>query len=114
MTWHRNLFIVTPMTEAEDTNPAFDASDEKQVAKAKSNAGRRAKALKDVVSSIMSTQAGRMWVWAVLTDCKVFDRSFTGEALTSAFNEGARSVGTGLMKQIEPASLALMMKEANE
>jgi len=49
------------------------------------------------LKSVMSTEAGRRFVWGLIEDAGAFAPSFTGTAATTDFNEGRRSVGLGLM-----------------
>ena len=48
--------------------------------------------------SVMSTPAGRRFVWGLVDD---ESGTFTGDALTSAFNEGARSVRLALKQRAQ-------------
>jgi hypothetical protein len=49
------------------------------------------------IRAVMSTQQGRRFVWSLIESAGVYAPSFTGAAETTAFNEGRRSVGIGLM-----------------
>lgn len=69
------------------------------------------------LSLALGNRNGRRWLWAHLADCGVFTQTFTGDALTSAFNEGKRSLGLGLLNDIVthfPETYVQMMREANE
>lgn len=70
-----------------------------------------------VTREIMSTAQGRTWMWTQLSRCHVFDTTFTGEALTSAFNEGERNIGQQLLNEITstcPDQFIQAMREAHE
>lgn len=54
----------------------------------------------DVIRSTMSTPTGRHWMWTLLSQCHIFAQTFTSDPLTTAFNEGQRSIGLSLMADI--------------
>lgn len=68
--------------------------------------------------AVMSTPRGRRVVWQLLDGkCHLFAASFTGDALTSAFNEGRRIVGLELMVELQrvvPRFYTQMLTEALE
>lgn len=93
----------------------FDASDEKAVNDRKSRLGRQRAADLQVVKNLLSTETGRSWVWRFLEFCHVYTQSFDGEALSTVFNEGQRSVGNKFLIEItkaDPDAYVAMMKEA--
>lgn len=49
---------------------------------------------------LMSTHQGRRFVYKVLADCGIYQRSFTGSEATTAFAEGRRAVGLQLLDEI--------------
>jgi hypothetical protein len=49
---------------------------------------------------LMSSKRGRRIVWRLLARARVFQLSHTGEALSTAFNEGQRNFGLRLTVQI--------------
>jgi hypothetical protein len=64
----------------------------------------------------MSSVAGRSWTRELLESCHIFHASFTGEALSSAFKEGERSIGLRLLAGIMrayPEAYVQMMSEQN-
>lgn len=72
------------------------------------------RARKDL-KAVLDTAPGRRLVWSILASAGVYGRSFTGDALASAFNEGRREVGIALLEQIEteqPGAYLTMMREA--
>ena len=103
--------------ESSGPEAAYNASDPVQVATRRRHAGRKKKASEDVVYTIMSTQAGRVWMKGILDLCHCFGTSFTGEPLSMAFKEGERNIGLMLISQImkaSPEEFILMLKEANK
>jgi hypothetical protein len=93
-----------------------NAADEQQVKEAgRKNKFGRERDLDDVLS-IMNTKQGRRFIWRLLSFCKVFESSFTGNS-TTFFNEGMRNVGLMLMADINEScadKYLRMMKEAKE
>lgn len=64
---------------------------------------------------VMSDARGRRFMWRLLSQARVFHSSFTGESLSSAFNEGLRSAGLKHLADIHeacPQQYLVMMKEA--
>ena len=47
--------------------------------------------------TLLASAEGRRFLRRLLAECGVYRGSFTGDALTSAFQEGRRSVGLWLM-----------------
>lgn len=95
----------------------FDASDLQAVNDRKSKLGRQRAADLQVVKNLLATEAGRSWVWRFLEFCHVYSQSFDGEALSTVFNEGQRSVGNRLLLEItksDPDAYVAMMKESAE
>lgn len=82
---------------------------------------KKAKALQAqdfaVIQSIMAYAPGRDWMRRKLEVACVFHQSFTGDALTTAFNEGRRSMGNMILAELMgacPEAYITMMKEAND
>jgi hypothetical protein len=66
------------------------------------------------LAALMATKRGRRTMWRLLSHAGVYRQSFTGEALSTAFNEGQRSVGLRLMAILTaacPSEYALMVQE---
>lgn len=61
---------------------------------------REVQRLEDV-RAVMSTPAGRRWVWRLLESTGVWGASFTGDALSGAHAEGRRFVGVALMAELQ-------------
>lgn len=66
--------------------------------------------------AVMSTAAGRRFIWKMLGDSGVFSPSFVpGASDTTAFKEGARNFGLMLLGDITneaPGQYLIMQKEA--
>ena len=63
---------------------------------------------------VLATAEGRRFTWAILSACGVYQRTFTGDALSTVRNEGRREPGIELLERIEahaPGSYLTMMKE---
>lgn len=54
----------------------------------------------EYLASIMSTEAGRKFIWTLLTVTDVDSRSMLTEALFIARHEGQRSIGLALLRAI--------------
>ena len=70
----------------------------------------------DTIRVLMSTTAGRQWVYDRLSQCHVFASSFSLNAYESAFKEGERNVGLQILNDVmmaSPDNYVLMMREAN-
>ena len=81
--------------------------------------GRKAKDAEEQAASdlrfLLSTEAGRRFLWAELARCRVFHTSFHTEQLVFAHNEGRRSAGVELMVRVietDPKAWLLMQQEA--
>ncbi len=92
-----------------------NAGDPEQVARRKTEAGRRDRRLRDTLGGILSIQDGREWIWSLLADCNVFEMSFViGSPDMTAFNEGKRAVGNKLLNEITNNFADLYVKMARE
>lgn len=63
---------------------------------------------------VLSTPRGRRFVWRVLAMARIYEQSFTGDALTTAFNEGRRAVGNQLLAELndtDPDAFVAMLRE---
>lgn len=70
-----------------------------------------------VIREIMSTTTGRMWMWDHLSACNIFHQTFTADPLTTAFNEGQRSIGLSIMADILrtcPDAYITAMRESHD
>lgn len=105
------------IAEAEmNVSRPYDASDPEQVNAARKKAGRQKKTRLEVIQALMSLPAGRQWVYEKLTDCHVYGPTFVaGDPYLSAFREGERHVGLGLLQDVmasAPERFLPMCKEA--
>lgn len=94
--------------------PEYDAGDESAV---KVRRGRARlvddQALEDL-RALLREKQGRRFLWGLLARCDIYHQSFSGDVNWSLFNEGKRSVGLRLLKDIiaaAPGDYALMVKE---
>jgi len=94
---------------------SFDASDAKQVREREQRAIRREKESREVVATLLSTPAGRNWMWQLLEAAHCFELSFSPDSQSvTAFREGERNIGLSLIAQITrtaPESFIQMMRE---
>lgn len=94
----------------------LNAADKRQVKKAGQRARLERKRELDDLRAVLATPEGRRLLWRHLAEAGVFRLSFAhGEADTTAFNEGRRSVGLALMADIhalEPSYYLTMATEA--
>lgn len=107
------------MAGAPDLHPvpeeAYDASDEKQIKERENKAAVRERQSRQVVADLLANTAGRTWMWTVLSDCNAFSQSFVpGEADSTAFNEGKRSVGNRLIAEVMRVDPSLYLKMLEE
>lgn len=78
---------------------------------------RPAERLRDAIRSVVSSRQGRHLVWAILQQSGIHALSYTGEANSTAFNEGQRNIGIWLKSNIDrfaPEAFMIMTKEAKE
>jgi hypothetical protein len=99
-----------------DTEPvAFDPGDQKQVQDRARRAKERQRDADAAIKTLMSSEAGRIWIWDHLSDCGLYRMSArSGDAHMTYFNEGERNVGLRLLAQLQracPDLYALMTKE---
>lgn len=93
------------------------ADRERQAAAEKANQAQLA-AKTDAIDDLlwlMSDKRGRRIVWRLLSEAGIYQLTFTGDALTSAFKEGQRNQGLKLVAQITqhcPDRFSEMQKEA--
>jgi len=72
---------------------------------------------REVITQLMSSAAGRQWLWDRLSDCHMFVTTFNGDALQGAFMEGQRAIGLAMLSDIMlacPDQYIQAMREANE
>lgn len=102
------------MSEAVNT----DIGNPETVAKAKVNAKAKAMTRREDVAAVLSTSAGRRFVWDLLGRCGIFALSYArGDTHETAFNEGKRQIGNPLFAEIQsehPEAYAQMAAESKE
>lgn len=107
-----------PVAENEARNnlePAYDASDPKEVNRARQKASRRRSAELDIIRGVMTTQAGRAWFYRYLGTFGVFQTPFTaGQTDTTAFKSGLQHAGHIMQEDIMRAAPDLYMKMCQE
>lgn len=95
----------------------YDASDQQQVDKAKAAAGLRELASRDVLKALLSSPAGRNWMWDLLQVGHLYETSFDRDPLAMAFREGERNFALRLLLQVTTATpelYAQMMAEKGQ
>ena len=67
------------------------------------------------LKSVLNTQHGRHVIWHLLEMCNVFSISYTGDVNSTIFNEGTRSAGNRILREINAADETkyLIMQQEN-
>jgi len=94
-----------------------NAADRKSVRQQEKAARLAERERQEVITSIMSTPAGRAWLWDTLAGCHIFVTTFIPDSNASAFQEGRRSIGLSLLADIMaacPDYYIQAMRESNE
>lgn len=79
--------------------------------------GARERELRETVAAIMSHKNGRSFMWWLLSECHIFQTSFSSNGLTMAFKDGERNAGLlvlALVNRACPERYVEMMKENTE
>lgn len=63
---------------------------------------------------IIKTPEGRRWIWRVLEDCGIYRNSFHLNSNQTAFCEGKRDVGLGIIRDLFEADSTTFMQMHNE
>jgi hypothetical protein len=96
-----------------DTEDPVDVGDEGVVkVKAEKRKNKRQQEVEDL-RNLLSTQAGRSFMWRLLSYCGVYKTSFTGNS-TTFFNEGKRQVGLHLLDEVFEADANAFSKMQTE
>ncbi len=82
-----------------ETKASYDAGDEGQVEKRKTKFQIKKEQDKEDLKRILDSAGGRRFLWKILSECRIYDISFTGDEWT-AFNEGKRQIGLRLIEDI--------------
>lgn len=94
----------------------FNAADRKSIRAAEKAAKIVDANNQTVVVAIMSTEAGRRYIWDKLTLANLFSTTFSTDTMQMAFNEGNRNQGLLLLNDIIewcPEEFIQAMREAN-
>lgn len=95
-----------------------NAADRKSIRKQEKDARQAERLRRDAIVACMSTSQGRAWLWDVLASAHCFHTTHVaGDALASAFQEGRRSLGLGVLSDIMahcPDLYIQAMREAND
>lgn len=101
--------------EPEEDAP-YDAGDRRAVKQRQLVLKRLDAAHRMVLRQIMGSKEGRSWMYQTLTQCHVFQTSFSHSSLDMAYSEGERNIGLRLINDVVaacPERYMEMMKEAN-
>ena len=93
-----------------------NAADRKDIRRREKESRIAERARAEVVANLMSTTQGREWLWDILSNCQIFSSTFTGDPLTTAFNEGKRAMGLSLLATVLttcPDQYITAQREAN-
>ena len=97
---------------------AYDASDPEQVRKAELKAARKEKERREVLVQLLSTPAGRAWMWSLLSESGMYRSSFFHcDPHATSFNEGRRNFSLYMLSEIvkvDPQAYVLMQTEAEK
>ena len=93
-------------TVAEElSQQPYDASDPQQVNEARKKAGRKRKSTLEFMEALMAVPEGRAWVYDKLAECHIYSPTFVpNDPYMSAFNEGMRQVGLGILADVMAAA----------
>lgn len=91
-----------------------NSSDEEQIRDAERKVkNRRDREINDL-SVVLSDPHGRRFIWRILSECGVFQTSFSPDSNQMYFNEGERNVGLKIfseVNEVSPEAYLKMMKE---
>lgn len=93
-----------------------NTSDENEIREAKIRAKLQQDQFDNSLKAILATNEGQTVLWKILSDCRLFQSSFTGSSETF-FLEGKRSVGLMLLAdimRIDPEAFIKMQKAKKE
>ena len=93
-----------------------NTSDENEIREAKIKAKLQQDQFDNSLKAILATSEGQTVLWKILSDCRLFQSSFTGSSETF-FLEGKRSVGLMLLAdimRIDPEAFIKMQKAKKE
>ncbi len=100
---------------SDDAPETFDATDPAAEANARREVARRERNDRNVMVSIMTTVAGRDWLYRFLDACHINNSAFVpGQADVTAFHLGEENIGKQVLLQAMSASTDLYMKMIKE
>jgi len=92
-----------------------NAADPKQIKRARQLQRHRQARERADLQSVASSVQGRRFLWKLLCESAVFQQSFVpGQSDLSAFNEGRRRIGLGLMLDLAEIDVTLYHRMAHE
>lgn len=62
------------------------------------------------LKDILSTAHGKRFILTILQQCGIFNTSFGGDPLATAYSEGRRAIGLELVSRIKAADFAAFLK----
>lgn len=96
------------------TQTSYNAADPELVRGRREKHKTRDLQKKPALLRLLSDEAGRMWMWDLISRCGAFHLSFSTDALIMAFNEGRRDIGNHLIGEINSISPELYTRMAIE
>lgn len=95
--------------------PTYNASDERQVKKARRKAAQAQAIKHDVVRKVMSSAPGRAWIYEMLDACHIYHTPFmVGNPDGTAFNLGEHNRGLALLADVQAAAPDLYLQMIQE
>lgn len=94
----------------------YDASDEKHVKTKKTRAKIERENQLSAMRDIIESKGGAEFLWRLLSRCRLYETSFTGNSQTF-FNEGKREIGLWVLAEImaaDPNAYARLMTKHQE
>jgi hypothetical protein len=102
-------------TNTNDYADTYDAGDQQHVGKRRKTAKAERLRFDEALCWLMSDARGRRFMWNLLGRAGVFRISMAPNPLVTAFNEGRRDLGLGLiadMTRLCPGQYGVMQSEA--
>lgn len=98
------------------SEPSYNAGDVDQVNLRKRQAGRKKKDQARFITTVMADEAGRAWIWSLLSVSHIFTTSVVaGDPYATHVLEGERNIGLRVLSDIMTAcpDLYVVMTEEN-
>ena len=93
-----------------------NAADRKSIRRREKQARLADVQRQEVITQLMSTLAGRQYVWDKLSECHIFVTTFNGDPYQSVYMEGQRAIGLSMLSDIMiacPEQYIQAQREAN-